>query len=137
MVGETQCNAVFVDFGNSDYVTGPEPQRGNSNKPKYEVEFVMKTVFYETFTSRPPLCKKLDLYDARNSPSVRLKVSYYHHFLSKQKLQTTERGFPFVPRIRSAKQFLHSLSCIFFAPIDSSSLFFSHCHSFVKICFTH
>ncbi len=56
----------------------------------------MKTLFfyYKTFTFRPPLCKKLELYEAPNSPSVRLKVSYYHRCLYREKLRTTKRGFP-------------------------------------------
>ncbi len=43
--------------------------------------------FYENpfiFTFRPPLCKQLELYDALNSPSLRLKVSYYHRSFYKR-----------------------------------------------------
>ncbi len=39
--------------------------------------------------------KKLELYEAPNSPIVRLKVSYYCHCYFRQKLWTTERDFPF------------------------------------------
>ncbi len=45
-------------------------------------------------TFRPPLCKKLELYEPANSPSGHLKVSYYHRCFYRQKLRTTERGFP-------------------------------------------
>ncbi len=86
-------------------------------------------------------CEKLELYDAPNSPRVHLKVSNYHRCFYKKKLQMTERGFSlrlnFSSCLCECYQFLHPLSCIFFAPIDSSRLYFSHCHSFVKICFTH
>ncbi len=40
--------------------------------------------------------KKLELYEAPNSPSVGPKVRYYHRCFYKQKLRTTEWGFPFV-----------------------------------------
>ncbi len=45
---------------------------------------------------RPPLCKTLELCEAPNSPSVCLKVSYYHRHFYRQKLRTTEQGFPFL-----------------------------------------
>ncbi len=52
----------------------------------------LTTLFFiiVTFTFRPPLCYKLELYDAPNSPIARLKVSYYHRCFYGQKLRMTE-----------------------------------------------
>ncbi len=57
------------------------------------------TLYYETFTFRPPLCKELELYEALNSLSVHLKVSYYPEITDDKMVFF----FPFrVPCLRSA-----------------------------------
>ncbi len=55
------------------------------------------------------------------------------------KLRTTEQSFPFV--LDFSRRIYEALAVITFpelhlAPIDSCRLYFSHSHSFVKLCFT-